>query len=153
MQNLSRLYYCSSQHSNASYSTLLHTMQIFAILYTLHSSQVMLWGRQRAERLPCFILSLIPLTQSPWHWSSTCQSKYRHGPLQVRHFRPQGTNICEQGGKRDDGCIPERETNTDTTSRHLKCHFAVTIVGCLSVIIVVQLCWPVNDLFLPTAAC
>ena len=22
-------------------------------LYTLHSSQVMLWGRQRAERLPC----------------------------------------------------------------------------------------------------
>ena len=24
-------------------------------LYTLHSSQVMLWGRQRAERLPCFL--------------------------------------------------------------------------------------------------
>ena len=24
-------------------------------LYTLHSSQIMLWGRQRAERLPCFI--------------------------------------------------------------------------------------------------
>ena len=27
-------------------------------LYTLHSSQVMLWGRQRAERLPCFMKSV-----------------------------------------------------------------------------------------------
>ena len=46
-QKLVTLHCCFYLHSYASSGT-------YAILYTLHSSQVMLWGLKRAERLPCF---------------------------------------------------------------------------------------------------
>ena len=45
-------------------------------------SQAVAWRETERKGITIyFILSLIPLAQSPWHWSSTCQSKYRHGPL------------------------------------------------------------------------
>ena len=50
-QKLVTLHCCFYLHSHASSGTYCAPT---TILYTLHSSQVMLWGRQRAERLPCW---------------------------------------------------------------------------------------------------
>ena len=56
-------------------------MQIFAILYTLHSSQVMLWGRQRAERLPCFEQVACHLLRHPFGRTSYTERTYPGGEL------------------------------------------------------------------------
>ncbi len=42
--------------SNVVFRFVIH--QCISIQYILHSSQVMLWGRNRAERLPCFFVNI-----------------------------------------------------------------------------------------------
>ena len=79
------------KNPNKNHPTRLHILRIYAMFCTLHSSQVMLWGRQRAERLPCFV-------HFPIEIPIVVEKRYGQRKEWSYNENKKCSEICEQNG-------------------------------------------------------